>query len=279
MEIKDILNRFELLNKNDSTFSDLRRAYVDKDLYSIFRLVNTDSDNLKKLVLEDNIWALWKLLEQYSSSQFVAAFKSFYINKIEINNDCFSQGQLLSKQWIIDNLKDLDLNLGTVFLCAGWYATLATMLFESGIKVDKIRSFDIDESCVTIAEIFNKPWFVNNWKFKSITSDINNINYNSHSWQYWSNANNRMSNLITDIPTTIINTSCEHIENFSNWYNLIPEGKLLILQTNNYFEIPDHVNCSKDLEQFSNQTPMTKVLYQGELELSKYKRFMRVGYK
>lgn len=277
MEIKDILNRFELLNKNDSTFSDLRRAYVDKDLYSIFRLVNTDSDNLKKLVLEDNIWALWKLLEQYSSSQFVAAFKSFYINKIEINNDCFSQGQLLSKQWIIDKLKDLDLNLGTVFLCAGWYATLATMIFESKINVDKIRSFDIDESCISIAETFNKPWVLDNWKFKSSLKNILDLKYSVDKYSVKRSDGTVVE--LEDMPDTIINTSCEHIENFSNWYNLIPEGKLLILQTNNYFEIPDHVNCSKDLEEFSNQTPMTKVLYQGELELPKYKRFMRIGYK
>ena len=28
-------------------------------------------------------------------------------------------------------LKKIGMHLGTVFLCAGWYGTLATMLFES----------------------------------------------------------------------------------------------------------------------------------------------------
>lgn len=103
-----------------------------------------------------------------------------------------------SKLWIVKELKKLNLDLGTVFLCAGWYATLATMLFESNIKVDKVRSFDIDPSCVNIAEVFNKSWFVNQWQFKSITQDIMDIDYNTHTWQYWSNANNRMSYPVTD---------------------------------------------------------------------------------
>ena len=45
---------------------------------------------------------------------------------------------------------------------------LHTMLFESNITIDKIRSFDIDETCVPIAKIFNKLWLKDNWKFLSI---------------------------------------------------------------------------------------------------------------
>ena len=153
------------------------------------------------------------------------------------------------------------------------------MLFESKIKVDKIRSFDIDDTCVDIAETFNKPWFVDKWRFKSITQDIMDINYNEHVWQYWSNANNRMSYPITDSPDTIINTSCEHIDNFVEWYEKIPTGKLVVLQNNNFFEVNEHVNCVNDLEEFADQAPLSKILYEGELELPKYKRFMRIGYK
>ena len=89
---------------------------------------------------------------------------------MKINEDCFAQSQMQSKAWLVKELSKLDLNLGTVFLCAGWYATLATLLFENHrIKVDKIRSFDVDDSCWKIAEIFNKPWIMedaptNTWR-------------------------------------------------------------------------------------------------------------------
>ena len=80
-------------------------------------------------------------------------------------------------------------------------------------------------------------------------------------------------------PDTIINTSCEHISEFSKWYDKLPEGKLIILQSNNYFEIDEHVNCSNSLTQFSASAPMKKVLYEGELDLGKYTRYMKIGRK
>ena len=319
----ELLDRFELLYPTNSKLSDLRRAYIDYDLSSLFRLTNSDEElrkavieknlhsifrivdnydteelrkaviednlhsifrlvddeDLRKLILEDNTWKLWPILDRYVDTQFTAAFKSFFVNNTEIWNDCFSRGQLQSKLWLVKELQKTKVDLGTVYLCAGWYATLATMLFESSIKVDKVRSFDIDPSCVDIAEVFNKPWFVDQWRFKSITQDIMDIDYNKHTWQYWSNANNRMSYPISDSPNTIINTSCEHIENFEEWYNRIPDGKLVILQSNNFFQVEDHVNCSLDLADFRRSASMNTVLYEGKLQLEKYDRFMLIGYK
>ena len=276
----ELLDRFELLYPTNSKLTDLRRAYIDHDLHSIFRIITDENkDDLRKLIMEDNTWKLWPILDRYVDTQFVAAFKNFFVNETEIWDDCVSRGQLQSKLWLVEKLKECNVDLGTVFLCAGWYATLATMLFESKIKVDKIRSFDIDPTCVNIAEVFNAPWFKNEWQFKSITQDIMDINYEEHTWQHWSNANNRMSYPITDVPDTIINTSCEHISNFTEWYNKIPDGKLIVLQSNNYFEVDEHVNCSVDLEDFSRQIPMSSTLYEGELQLEKYTRFMKIGYK
>ena len=303
MEIKDIVNRFELLESTNQNLINLRRAYIDKDLSSIFRLSTVTNNNieiedlrksviegnlhslfriinhdeLRKLILEDNIWSLWKLLSSYTDTQFVAALKNFQVNQIEINLDCLSQGQIKSKKWLIEEVIKLNLDLGTVFLCAGWYATLATMLFESSIKIDKIRSFDTDPSCVSIAEIFNKPWVLEDWKFKSCTKNILDINYDFYT--YGVVRSNGTICELSDCPNTIINTSCEHIENFNIWYNLIPKDKIVILQTNNYGEIEDHINCSSSLEEFRTQTPMTTLLYEGELVLDKYSRYMRIGIK
>ena len=292
---------FRLLpNMNESKLEDLRKAVVEQNLHSIFRLVGDSAEELRKavveqnlhsifrividddlraLILEDNIWKLWPILSRYIDTQFIAAFKNFSVNDTKIDDDCFSRGQLQSKLWLVSELKKLDVDLGTVFLCAGWYGTLATMLFESGITVEKIRSFDIDPTCVDIAEVFNKPWFVENWKFKSITQNIFDINYTEHTWKYWSNANNRMSYPINDVPNTVINTSCEHIENFKEWYDKIPTGVLVILQGNDYYEVDEHVNCSADIDEFSSKAEMTTVLFSGTLELPKYKRFMKIGYR
>lgn len=190
--------------------------------------------------------------------------------------DALSWGQLKSKRWIIEELEKLDQELGTVFLCAGWYATLAAMLFNSTCKIDKIRSFDIDDSCVAIAETVNRHKVKDGWQFKASILDIH---YMSYPTVYKTFRSDGSSIELEDMPDTIINTSCEHIENFDKWYAKIPDGKLMVLQSNNYFSIEEHVNCVQGPMQFEEQSPMTEVLYQGALELPKYTRFMRIGRK
>jgi hypothetical protein len=347
MEIYKILDRFELLFPNDERLSDLRRAYIDRDMYSIFKLANVDNelrkaivekniysifrcvdnkrivgdledlrkavldqnlhslfrllpgtddlrkavvddnlhsifrllknDNLRKLIVNDNQWALYPLLTEIVDTQFIEALKLMFIENIEFDEDCLSRGQIRSKLWLVNELKKIGIDLGVVFLCAGWYGTLATMLFESRLSIKKIRSFDIDESTENIAEIFNRPWVIDNWKFKPVMQDIHDINFNEHS--YVVSKDDGTFEILWDIPDTIINTSCEHIDNFEQWYDKIPEGKFVVMQCNDFDEIEEHVNTHNTLESFTKQTPLTVELYSGELDLGKYKRFMRIGYR
>ena len=107
--------------------------------------------------------------------------------------DMFSKGQMDSKRWLVDTLLELNPNMGTVFLCAGWYGSLATFLLETNLRIEKIRSFDIDPACADIADAFNRSWVINGWKFKAITEDIMNIDYSGHTWQSWSKTNRALS--------------------------------------------------------------------------------------
>lgn len=190
--------------------------------------------------------------------------------------DMFSKGQMDSKRWLVDTLLELNPNMGTVFLCAGWYGSLATFLLETNLRIEKIRSFDIDPACADIADTFNRSWVINGWKFKATTMDIQDIRYPT---SYATKRSDGTVAELFDTPNTIINTSCEHIKDFDKWYNRIPNGTLLVLQSNDYFEIEDHVNSVKDAEKFSSLTPMSNCLYLGELPLPKYNRFMKIGYK
>ena len=275
---------------------DLRKAVVEHNLHSIFRLTDADED-LRKAILEQNFYsmarllpevadefkildndyfALWRILEKYSNSLLVNPIKKLYNNK-DFDFDCISRGQIQSKQWLVNELVTVNQNLGTVFLCAGWYATVVPLLIEADVQFDKIRSFDIDPTVWKIAEIFNKSLVQDKWKFKASTADILELNYSSATYQ--TIKSNGELEFLKDIPNTIINTSCEHIHHFNHWYSLIPAGKLVILQTNNYFDIEEHVNCSIDLDNFVESAPMSQLLYKGKLELEKYDRFMIIGYK
>lgn len=188
--------------------------------------------------------------------------------------DAFSLGQLKSKLWLIDHLPD---NLGLVFICAGWYGTLASLMFNRARnKFDKIRSFDIDPTCAPIADNFNRSYVIDGWQFKASTMDILNMSYPTSYTTY--RANNTSVDLI-ETPDTIINTSCEHIHNFSAWYNKIPQGKVVILQSNDFIDVDEHVNCYQNVDHFDNSITMSKTLFVGELPLQKYTRFMKIGIK
>ncbi len=235
--------------------------------------------NLRAIVAHDNRPAMYNCLDYVLDSDLVRILERFEKEKPEYNlHDAFTQGQLRSKLWLLKHLRDI--NLGTVFICAGWYGTLARAMFENErIHFDKIRSFDIDEKCVEVADMINKQWNKDDWAFKALHSDILDVNYTEHSWTFWSTKNNRESYPIIDSPNTIINTSCEHIENFTKWFSAIPKDKLVALQTNNYFELSEHVNCVKDINQFKQQAPLNNIIYEGELVLEKYTRYMLIGYK
>ena len=257
----------------------------------------------KKIYLSGDKY--WDKLREEIPSQLIHGLKK-HNDKI---GDALSQGQIKSKQWLLSKIKGID--LGIVFICAGWYGTLATMMFEDeNIYVDKIRSFDIDDSCWKIAEDLNEPWKADNWVFKATTLDIVSFFTNG----YYSDKDTTVINKITnldntwsleekeksdtnktyhyytinvkgepklgqEVTDTIINTSCEHIEKFTEWFNAILKDKLVVLQSNNYFEIDDHINCVKNITEFKQQAPLSNIIYEGELELEKYTRFMLIGYK
>jgi len=193
-------------------------------------------------------------------------------------SDAFSKGQLSSKMWLIENLPD---DLGMVFICAGWYGTLAHLMFlNARDKFDKIRSFDIDPDCASIAESYNQHSVSSGWQFKASTLDILDITYPTKHKTLKSDGN--YISLI-EIPDTIINTSCEHIANM-DWFNSIPSDTLVVLQSNDFLGATGHVNCHETLEQFEKQTPLKEVHFSGSLQCTgpihnpTYNRFMRIGW-
>jgi len=163
-------------------------------------------------------------------------------------------------------------------LCAGWYGSLALLLFESGLEVEKIRSFDKDAECHKIADTINRPYVMSEWKFKAQTADIHEINY-TDGHEYITLKSNGEGQKLYDKPDTVINTSSEHIENFKEWYTSIAPGTLVILQTNDYFEIADHINCVKNIDAFKDMAPMSNILFEGTLNLEFYNRYMLIGYR
>ncbi len=188
--------------------------------------------------------------------------------------DAFSDGQIKSKIWLVSTCNSNNLNLGTVFLCGGW---LATILLHTKFRYLSLRSFDADPKFQVAADVLHRKLVMQDWKFCAIVEDIHNINYSQHT--YIVKRRDGTICELTDCPDTIINTSCEHIDNFQAWFSKLPQDKLIILQSNDGFHIPGHINCSKNLEEFTKTTPLRRTIFSGELPMPQFNRFMRIGYK
>jgi hypothetical protein len=173
--------------------------------------------------------------------------------------ESFWKGQIRSKQWLVEKLFSVAYTdtYPTIDIHGGWNGVLASMLFQSTYFTPKhIRSVDIDPSCEKIASDMNKLEKMAG-KFLAVTDDMCKISINA------------------DI---VINTSCEHItqHQYESWLSGIPSTSLIVLQSNNY-NILKHIRIADTLEEFKIQCKLNTVLWEGELVLPLYTRYMIIG--
>jgi len=163
--------------------------------------------------------------------------------------DMFSSGQILSKEWAVNELKNLDIvKFQEVLIAGSWFGTLGMMLKDTFPTIELIL-LDIDPRC--------EPYTKNVVKGATVkTGDMYDYKYTE------------------DI---VINTACEHIPDVGNWLSLLKSGTIVLLQSNNFFDSPDHVNCVNTIDEFKVQVNLSEVMYAGELKTPMYTRFMIIG--
>ena len=75
-------------------------------------------------------------------------------------------------------------------------------------------------------------------------------------------------------------TVCEHmtVDQYQQWLEILPSNKRIVLQSNDFFECEEHINCQKSLKEFEKNCGLT-IEESVELTTDKYKRFMIIGFK
>lgn len=171
----------------------------------------------------------------------------------------FWDTQLTSKCWIVNTIRELNLNVKHVYIFGGWTGVLSSLLLSNeNLNVDRVYSIDIDPWCRPIA----KTMCNNNIRFSAVTSDMAVYKYSSE-------------------PSLVVNTSTEHVsqEVYDTWYNNIPNNTIVIIQGNNYFDCAEHVRCASSLEEFKQINKVPELLYEGTLPNPMYERYMCVWKK
>jgi hypothetical protein len=176
--------------------------------------------------------------------------------------ESFWKGQVNSKVWLIENLQDaLPFNpvAANIVIHGGWNGVLASLLFNTDMGITKITSVDIDPSCQQTAYTINKRQEMEG-RFEAVIADMVDYKYEA------------------DI---VINTSCEHItqEQYIQWLDNVPADAWIVLQSNDYFDLDEHINCSIDMEDFIKQSRLTDITFADKLQLPKYDRYMIIGKK
>jgi len=171
-----------------------------------------------------------------------------------------NRNQITSKKWLVDTLFDVaGKNVRRVCIVGGWYGVLGAMLLhDRRFAIEAVSSVDRDDSCKEVADSLNRP-HVESGRFKSLTADMTELNY-------WAGGYD-----------LVINTSCEHLPAIGDWLKRIPDGMLLVLQSNDYYGIEGHVSCVDDLDAFKRQAPLSTVIFEGEMKIGTYTRFMLIG--
>lgn len=178
-------------------------------------------------------------------------------------DESIDEVQIASKLWLIEQLARLfDIEDRELLVIGAWYGILPLLInWRVSRPPRRMLCIDIDSSVLLAGERLIQPLY-------------DNVEY-------------RVADAMTfDYPgfsrgdsTIVVNTICEHLPHFDQWWALIPEGQTVVLQSNDYFLCPDHVNAVRTLEEMKAQAPMAKVLFEGALPLLKWHRFMLIGSK
>jgi hypothetical protein len=201
-------------------------------------------------------------LAQYTGSRFVRDLAEAVVRHPYHNiSQALGHRQVACKTWLRDEiLACFGGTFDTVWVVGGWYGVLPAILFDDPrYRIGKIVSFDLDPDCAAVALAVNRGP-VEEGRFEARTGDMYELDYNG-----------------TAPPDLVINTSCEHIPDVRRWLDRLPAGTAVVLQSNDYFDEPEHINCVNTLAEFVDQAGLSKIAFSGVLETKKYARFMLIG--
>ena len=194
--------------------------------------------------------------------------------------DAMSRSQIKSKIWLVEQLALIDSNYANVAVMAGWFGQIKT-IYDKRLTYSKMRIVELDRSaCETSDYVFNIS-NLENYKVKAVCADVNQLILHKNGYE-WTVENFRDGTKYSEkfLPDLIINTSAEHMT--EEWFHQlrfkkIASDPIVAIQSNNLFDIPEHVNCVHSVDHMMKKFPMREVLFAGELQLKGYKRVMLIG--
>lgn len=193
--------------------------------------------------------------------KYIASWMNYIRNYPEDKRflECFWESQMKSKEWLIREVEKILPNPENIIIFGGWYGVLGQMLESNFSSVQKITSMDIDPMCSLIGD-------------QITLLENNKIYFRNMCMSEYAYIENH---------DCVINTSAEHVnqEIYDRWFRKIPVGKLVVIQSNNFSSIEEHIRCSSSLENFLVMNHITDPLYYGKIDCGEFDRYMAIFHK
>ncbi len=172
----------------------------------------------------------------------------------------FNHKQIASKAWLRDQLfETFGGDHAHIWVLGGWYGVLSAMLLDDArFTIGRITTIDLDPACQPVAELLNRRALAEG-RFAARSADMYDLDYAG------------------DAPSLIVNTSCEHLADVPGWLARLAPGQRVVLQSNDYFAVPEHLSSVPDLAAFVAQAGLAQVAFKGALPSKNYTRFMLIG--
>ena len=186
---------------------------------------------------------------------------------LSLKKDVFADGQVRSKIWLCRELERIlkHKKPQTIWTLGGWAGLLPFLLLSrERLPIKKIISFDENPLCAPQALALNDAYHCNQKGFQAQTRDANELNYEEKSE-----------------PDVVINTAVEHFTS-DKWYQNIPQGKILALQSCD-LRHEEHKALCRSTGELAKKFPLRKFFFGGSLwlnyERSSFSRYMIIGEK
>ena len=180
--------------------------------------------------------------------------------------------------WIIENLVHVygQKYLGTIYILGGGIGMLGAMLLDTTLRLENIRSLDINGTCKFLADEMMKKEVLNDWKFKASTQDLFDVGYETNRFSL-TLPDGTTSKEFSEVPGIVINTNTSYLSNMEeDWYKkMIPDTRKMVLvgETGN---VSRPYSSSKE---FNAAFPMTFEQYTGTLTIEDKQYYMKIGIK
>lgn len=172
--------------------------------------------------------------------------------------DAIGPSQLVSKSRLVDKIIDHLTPETELVLIGGWIGLIPYLLDHRAAKFKSCLNIDLDPEALKASELLNLH--VPEYSTKSIDAS---------DFDYWSMRE-----------AFIINTSCEHLQNYTGWIQKIPSGTPCVLQSNNMFGLEEHVNCKSTLDEFVLECGLSSIDQTEAIDIgNNWSRFMIIGRK